>query len=69
MQATDGRMLNREALREWHRQIIRAFKRGRNKAMISRDIGVSYSTVCRTIWRYEAGDGDAGAAAQRSAQG
>jgi len=53
MPATDGRMLNQEALHERHRQIIRAFKRGRNKAVISRDMGVSYSAVCRTIWRYE----------------
>ena len=53
MQATDGRMLGRQALHERHRQIMRAFKRGRRKAAISRDLGVSYSAVCRTIWRYE----------------
>lgn len=53
MRATDGRVLDREALHERHRQIVRAFKRGRSKAVISRDMGVSYSAVCRTIWRYE----------------
>lgn len=53
MQARDGRKLNREALHERHRQIVRAFKRGRTKRAISRELGVSYSAVCRTIWRYE----------------
>ena len=53
MQATDGRKLGGPALHERHRQIIRAAKRGQSKAAISRDLGVSYSAVCRTIWRYE----------------
>lgn len=53
MQATDGRKLTDAALHERHRQIVRAFKRGANKASISRDMGVSYSAVCQTIWRHE----------------
>lgn len=58
MQATDGRKLGGQALHERRRQIVRAAKRGQNKAAISRDVGVSYSAVCRTIWRYEqAGSG------------
>jgi transposase len=53
MQSTDGRELDRVALHERHRQIVRAFKQGRSKAAIGRDLGGSYSAVCRTIWRYE----------------
>jgi len=53
MQAIDGRKLSVEGLHERHRHIVRAFKRGHSKASISRETGVSYSTVCRTIWRYE----------------
>ncbi|MGH9622080.1 MAG: IS630 family transposase [Bryobacteraceae bacterium] len=53
MQVTDGRTLGGQALHERHRQIVRAFKRGHNKMAISRDLGVSYSAVCRVIWRYE----------------
>ncbi len=46
-------MLNREAHYERYRQIVRAFKRRRNKAVINREMRVSYSAVCRTIRRYE----------------
>ncbi len=46
MQAADGRMLNLEAFYEQHRQIVLAFKQGCNEAMISRDMGVSYSAIC-----------------------
>ena len=46
-------MLNREARYERHQQIVRAFNRGRNKVVISRDFGVSYLAVCCTIRRYE----------------
>ena len=53
MESIDGRSLSREALHERHRQIVRAFKRGHNKAEISRGTGVSYATVCRTIRGFE----------------
>jgi transposase len=53
MQAMDGRKLSREALRERRQQVIRAFKRGQSKAAIGRDLGISYSAVCQTIWKYE----------------
>jgi len=52
MDTTDGRTLSREALHERHRQIVRAFKRGRSQAGISRDLGVSYPAVHETIKRY-----------------
>jgi transposase len=53
MEAVDGRRLSAEALHERHRAIVRAFKRGLNKAEVSRQLGVSYSAVCTTIWDYE----------------
>jgi transposase len=53
MEAVDGRSLSAEALHERHRAIVRAFKRGLNKAEVSRQLGVSYSAVCTTIWDYE----------------
>ncbi len=48
---TDGRTLSREALHERHRQIVRAFKRGRSQAGISRDLGVSRPAVLALIER------------------
>ncbi len=59
METVDGRKLNREALAERRRLVIRAFKRGDSKAKISRELGVSYPAVCTTIKNYE----DKGAAA------
>ncbi len=53
METIDARKLSREALHERHRLIMRAFKRGQSKAEISRQLGVSYSAVCTTIWRCE----------------
>jgi transposase len=53
MESVDGRSLSREALHERHRLIVQAYKRGLNKAEISRQLGVSYPAVCTTIWRYE----------------
>lgn len=53
MEAMDGRKLSREALRERRQQVVRAFKRGQSKRAISRDLGVSYSAVCETIWKFE----------------
>jgi transposase len=53
MEAVDGRRLSREALHERRRLIVRASKRGLSKAEISRQLGVSYPAVCKTIWRYE----------------
>ncbi len=53
MELMDGRKLSREALHERHRQIVRKYRRGCSKAAISRELGVSYSAVYTTIWRYE----------------
>jgi len=53
MQTVDGLGLSREALHEPHRLVVRAFKRGLNKAVISPQLGVSYSAVCYTVWRNE----------------
>ena len=53
MESVDGRSLSADALHERHRAIVRAFKRGLNKAEVSRQLGVSYSAVCTTIWAYE----------------
>ena len=53
METVDGRKLSREALHERHRLVMRAHKRGQSKAEISRELGVSYSAVCTTIWRCE----------------
>ena len=33
--------------------MVRAFKRGQSKRAISRDLGISYSAVCETIWAFE----------------
>jgi transposase len=53
LDTVDGRKLSRNALHERRRLVLRAFKRGQSKAAISRELGVSYSAVCTTIWRYE----------------
>lgn len=53
MEAMDGRKLSREALRERRQQVVRAFKRGQSKRAISADLGISYSAVCQTIWRFQ----------------
>ena len=53
MEAVDGRSLGREALHERRRLIIRMARRGLSKAEISRQLGISYSSVCTTIWSYE----------------
>jgi transposase len=53
VETVDGRKLSRNALHERRRQIVRLFKRGKSKAAVSEELGVSYSAVCTTIWRYE----------------
>ena len=53
MESVDGRSLGREALYERRRSIVRMSRRGLSKAEISRQLGVSYSSVCTTIWCYE----------------
>ncbi len=53
MESTGGRKLSREVLHERHHLTVRQYKRGRSKRVISRDLGVSYPTVCTTIWHYE----------------
>lgn len=54
MDNEDARRLSPAEQHERRRQVIRAWKRGTNKRQISRDVGLSYSAVCKIIDRYEA---------------
>lgn len=53
MEKEDGRKLSPEAQHERRRQVIRAWKRGVNKAKIAEDIGLSYSGVDKIIRGYQ----------------
>jgi len=53
MEQEDGRRLPQAAQQERRKQVVRAWKRGVNKAQIGRDIGLSYSGVDKIIRRYE----------------
>jgi len=54
MEKEDARRLPPEAQHERRRQVIRAWKRGSNKAQIAEDLGLSYSGVDKIIRRYQA---------------
>lgn len=41
---------------ELRKQVIRAWKRGRNRKQISREIGLSYPAVCNIVNRYRASE-------------
>jgi transposase len=52
----DARKLSPSAQHERRRQVIRAHKRGRNRAQIAEEVGLSYTAVSNTLKRYaEAG--------------
>ena len=48
----DARKLEPAAQFELRKQVIRAWKRGRNRVQISEEIGLSYPGVCKIIKRY-----------------
>ncbi|KKW68004.1 endonuclease DDE [Lampropedia cohaerens] len=54
MDHDDARRLSPAEQHERRRQVIRAWKRGIKKRQIGRDVGLSYSAVCKIIDRYEA---------------
>lgn len=54
MDKEDARRLSPAEQHERRRQVIRSWKRGTNKRQIGREIGLSYSGVCKIIGRYEA---------------
>lgn len=53
MEREDARKLDRSALQQLRRQVIRAWARGTNKRQIAREVGMSYPAVREVISRYE----------------
>jgi transposase len=52
----DARKLSPAAQHERRRQVVRAYKRGRNRARIAEEVGLSYTAVSNTLKRHaEAG--------------
>lgn len=52
MDKQDARKLEPAAQYELRKQVIRAWKRGRNRVQISEEIGLSYVGVCNIVKRY-----------------
>lgn len=52
MDKQDARKLEPAAQYELRKQVIRAWKRGRNRVQISEEIGMSYVAVCQIVKRY-----------------
>lgn len=52
MDKQDARKLEPAAQYELRKQVIRAWKRGRNRVQISEEIGLSYVAVCNIVKRY-----------------
>jgi transposase len=52
MDKQDARKLEPGAQYELRKQVIRAWKRGRNRVQISEEIGLSYVAVCNIVKRY-----------------
>ena len=52
MEKQDARKLEPAAQFELRKQVIRAWKRGRNRIQISEEIGLSYVAVCNIVKRY-----------------
>ena len=52
MEKQDARRLEPAAQYELRKQVIRAWKRGRNRVQISEEIGLSYVAVCNIVKRY-----------------
>ncbi len=55
METQDARRLTPAEQHERRRQVIRAYHRGLSKAQIARNVGLSHTSTCRVIDRYEAG--------------
>ena len=51
MEKQDARRLEPAAQYELRKQVIRAWKRGRNRVQISEEIGLSYVAVCNVVKR------------------
>lgn len=56
MDKQDARKLEPAAQYELRKQVIRAWKRGRNRVQISGDVGLSYPAVCNIVKRYRANE-------------
>ena len=54
MEKEDARKLSPAEQHERRRQVIRAYKRGRTRAQIAAEVGLSHPAVSRVIARYEA---------------
>lgn len=54
MDKDDARKLSPAEQHERRRQVIGAYKRGRTRAQIAAEVGLSHPTVTRVIERYEA---------------
>lgn len=52
MDKQDARKLEPAAQYELRKQVIRAWKRGRNRVQISEDVGLSYVAVCNIVNRF-----------------
>ena len=52
MDKQDARKLEPAAQYELRKQVIRAWKRGRNRVQISKDVGLSYVAVCNIVKRF-----------------
>ncbi len=52
MNKQDARKLEPAAQYELRKQVIRAWKRGRNRVQISDEVGLSYVSVCNIVKRY-----------------
>ena len=53
----DARKLEAAAQYELHKQVIRAWKRGRNRVQVSEEVGLSYVVVCNIVKRYRESEG------------
>lgn len=56
MDKQDARKLDPAAQYELRKQVVRAWKRGRNRVQISEEIGLSYVAVCNIVKRYRASE-------------
>ena len=52
MDKQDARTLEPAAQYELRKQVIRGWKRGRNRVQISEEVGLSYPAVCKIVTRY-----------------
>ena len=57
MDKQDARKLEPAAQYELRKQVIRAWKRGRNRVQISEEVGLSYVAVCNIVKRYRQSEG------------